>query len=68
MDKDGVTHAKPERLVAVVAAVLEVCSVLELLLCGQLEHFLADGELPVDLFLGKTEVDDVKEACMNSKY
>lgn len=46
------TYAKSERLVAVVAAVLEVRAVLELLFHRQLEYFLADGELPIDLFLG----------------
>lgn len=59
---DGDTYAQPERLVPVVAAVLEVRAVPELLLRRQLEHFPADGELPVHLLLGQPEVDDVEEA------
>ena len=48
--------------VAVVVTVHQVGLVLHLLLDGQGEEVLADGELPVDLVLGEAEVGDVEEA------
>jgi hypothetical protein len=54
--------ADPERLVAVVPAILEVGAVFELLLRGELEDLFAQAELPVDFLLREAEVDDVEEA------
>jgi hypothetical protein len=59
--------ADPERLVAVVPAVLEVGAVFELLLRGELEDLFAQAELPVDLLLREAEVDDVEEAWRGKK-
>ena len=53
--------ADAARLVAVVAAVLEVGSVFDLLVCGQVEDLFAEAELAVDFFLGEAEVYNVEE-------
>jgi uncharacterized membrane protein YjdF len=56
-------YSKAQWLIPVVPAILEVSSVFVLLLCWQIEHFLANSKLSIYLILCKPKVDDVEEAC-----
>lgn len=55
------TYTDTEGLVPVVPPVLEIGPVFELFLRRQLEDFLSNGELAVDLFLGESEIGYVEE-------
>ena len=48
--------------VTVIAPILEIGTILELFLCGEVEEGFTDGELFVYFFLGEAEVGDVEEA------
>lgn len=50
-----------QRLVPVVPAILEVSTIFDFLLCGQVKDLLAKAELAVHLFLREAEVGYVKE-------
>lgn len=49
-------------LVPVVASILQISSIFQLFFNVQIEEFFANSKLPVNLFLIKSKVDDVKEA------
>lgn len=59
----GLDLAGPQRLVAVVPAVLEVGPVLEFLVHGEFKDLLAQTELSIDLVLAQAKIGDVEESC-----
>ena len=54
--------ADAQRLITIVAAVLEVRAVSQQFLRWESVEFLSDGELTIYLLLAEAEVDDVEEA------
>lgn len=59
--ESGVLLDHPKRSVSIVISVFEVRAVLEFLFLGQFEDLFSQGELLVDLFLRKAEIDSVEE-------
>lgn len=56
-----VSYPQAERLIPVVATILQVGPVQELFFGGKVKDCLANGKLPVDLFLAEAKIDDVEE-------
>ena len=52
------------RLVTIVAAFLKLGAVFKLLLEWEIEDLLADRKLTIHIFLGETEIDDIKESYL----
>jgi hypothetical protein len=59
--KAGKNLNGPERPIAVVAAVFQVRSMLQLLSFGKVEDLLSNGKLPVYLLRSQADVGDVEE-------
>lgn len=57
----SLSYSEAERLVPVVATILQVSPVRKLLVSREVEHGLSNGKLSIDLFLTQAEIGDIKE-------